>query len=112
MPINRRTTMHVEFGRNSIARGFVRLGSVCALALTLLSAGGLGAAAQAAESANWWDQIPGFGPQTYSRPPSEAPQPDPMDDLRPDSTPWRSDVMIEAIERAIEQYQKIVSAGG
>lgn len=39
-------------------------------------------------------------------------KPEPLEDLRPDSTPWRSDVMLDAMGAAIEQYQKIVGAGG
>src|SRR5262249_14275827 len=33
-------------------------------------------------------------------------------DLRPDATPLRSEIMLEALEGAIQQYQSIVSAGG
>ncbi len=39
-------------------------------------------------------------------------KPDALDDLRPDSTPWRSDIMLNAIAAAMERYQKIVDAGG
>ncbi len=39
-------------------------------------------------------------------------QPDPMNDLRQGNVPLRSDVIIEATERAIERYQEIASAGG
>ena len=35
-----------------------------------------------------------------------------IDDLRPDATPLRSDLMIEALEAAIHRYQRIVSNGG
>jgi hypothetical protein len=35
-----------------------------------------------------------------------------IDDLRPDATPLRSEVMIEALEAAIQRYQRIVSNGG
>jgi murein L,D-transpeptidase YcbB/YkuD len=35
-----------------------------------------------------------------------------MDDLRPDATPLRSEVMIEALEVAIERYQRIAAGGG
>lgn len=37
---------------------------------------------------------------------------EPLQDLRPDATPLRSDVMLDAMAAAIEQYEKIVAAGG
>lgn len=88
-----------------------------ALALVAISAGlvsiGGPASAQAAE-ANWWEQIPGFGPPSYGdrRPDVREKKPDPLDDLRPDSTPFRSEVMLEAMDRAIQRYQQIVAKGG
>src|SRR5262245_28768366 len=39
-------------------------------------------------------------------------QPNQLSDLRPDRTPLRSQDMIEALERAVERYQAIVSRGG
>jgi murein L,D-transpeptidase YcbB/YkuD len=39
-------------------------------------------------------------------------KPEPLEDLRPDQTPWRSDVMLDAMGAAIERYEKIVAAGG
>ena len=36
----------------------------------------------------------------------------PLHDLRPDATPWRSDVMLDAIAAAIERYEQIVASGG
>ena len=87
----------------------------CILALLLVA---LPAYAQAAQ-ANWWEGITGFGHPDYSnrrrddnggdRPQSAA---DPLDDLRPDATPWRSDEMIAAMEDAIQRYQAIAAAGG
>jgi len=58
-----------------------------------------------------WDQLQG---PSYGRGASDAPPPkvDTLDDLRPDATPWRSDVMVNAIAAAIERYQKIVDSGG
>jgi murein L,D-transpeptidase YcbB/YkuD len=57
-----------------------------------------------------WDQIQG---SAYGG--SEAPRvtkPAPPDDLRPNPTPWRSDVMLNAMSAAIDRYQKIVDGGG
>ena len=62
---------------------------------------------------NWWEKITGFGvPGQQARADAGERRPDPMDDLRPDSTPWRSDSMIEGLETAIERYQKIAANGG
>src|SRR5262245_51920600 len=70
-----------------------------------------GALAQGSE-ARWWEQIPGFG--RADRASNEEPRrkPEVIDDLRPDATPLRSEIMLEALEGAIQQYQSIVSAGG
>ena len=74
-----------------------------------------GACAQDAEG-RWWEVIPGFGrPDSQPRRASDE---DPrrraevVDDLRPDATPMRSEVMIEALEGAIDRYQDIVANGG
>ncbi len=113
MPINRGTDVHAECWGSRAKKRFKHLRGACTLALTVLMTGGAGVNSSVAEAQAWWEQIPGFSTPAYnSRPPQEASQPDPMDDLRPDSTPWRSDVMVQSIERAIEHYQQIVSAGG
>ena len=73
------------------------------------------ASAQGAERP-WWQVIPGFGQPDGQ--PRRASDDDPrrrsevLDDLRTDATPWRSDVMIQAMEGAIERYEAIVSRGG
>jgi murein L,D-transpeptidase YcbB/YkuD len=74
-----------------------------------------GASAQGPERP-WWESIPGFGhPDSQPRRTSDE---DPrrrsevLDDLRADAAPWRSDVMIEALEGAIERYEAIASRGG
>ncbi|MEQ1712812.1 MAG: peptidoglycan-binding protein, partial [Hyphomicrobium sp.] len=74
------------------------------------------AVAQAAE-ANWWEQIPGFGAPSYTdkrgdRSEKKERKAESIDDLRPDSTPWRSDVMLQALDGAIKQYEQIVTKGG
>lgn len=68
--------------------------------------------AQAAQEANWWEEL--FkGPGTSSRAPAPARERSKApDDLRPNSTPYRSDIMVEAMERAIERYQAIAAKGG
>jgi L,D-transpeptidase YcbB len=59
-----------------------------------------------------WDQLQGsYGSAPSNNAPVER-KPDQLDDLRPDSTPWRSDVMLNVVSAAIERYEKIVAAGG
>jgi murein L,D-transpeptidase YcbB/YkuD len=63
----------------------------------------------------WWESFPGFGSpdQRYRTSSEEARRkPEPLNDLRPDSTPFRSEAMIEALEAAIERYQTIAASGG
>jgi murein L,D-transpeptidase YcbB/YkuD len=84
------------------------------LALLLLA---VPASTQAAQ-ANWWDGITSFGQPDYTNrrkdDPGDRPQvaADPLDDVRPDATPWRSDEMIAGMEDAIQRYQAIAAAGG
>ena len=64
---------------------------------------------------HWWEVIPGFGHQEKPRRASDEdlrPRAEVLDDLRPDANPWRSDVMIEALEGAVQRYQSIVANGG
>ncbi|MBA2127494.1 hypothetical protein DLM45_14865 [Hyphomicrobium methylovorum] len=58
-----------------------------------------------------WDQLTG---PTFGRGADEAPvrKIEPLDDLRPDSTPWRSDASLNALGGAIQRYEAIVAAGG
>ena len=73
--------------------------------------------AQAAQ-AHWWENLSGFGTggsdQFNGRQSAEPRERkvEPLNDLRPDNTPWRSDTMLDGLEAAIEMYQKIVSSGG
>jgi len=89
--------------------------------LTALVAGTLlalpaGAASAQGTDGNWWEMIPGFG-RADSQPRRTSDE-DPrkrgevVDDLRTDATPLRSDVMVEALEAAIQHYQAIVAHGG
>ena len=89
--------------------------------LTALVAGMLLVAAAGAASAQggegrWWEGIPGFGQSDNQ--PRRASDEEPrrraevVDDLRTDATPLRSDVMILALEAAIQHYQAIVARGG
>lgn len=73
------------------------------------------AGAAVAQDGRWWEAFPGFGGE--DRRPRRASDEEPrrgeaIDDLRPDSTPFRSDAMIEALENAVQRYQRIVANGG
>jgi murein L,D-transpeptidase YcbB/YkuD len=84
--------------------------SVLAFALVVFVA-----RAEAQDSANWWEgafQSPGYGESNRREPSARERQPEILNDLRPDATPWRSDEMLIAIERAITKYEQIVSRGG
>jgi murein L,D-transpeptidase YcbB/YkuD len=60
---------------------------------------------------NWADQIfKGAACQPASE--RRERQVETLNDLRPDSTPWRSDAMVEQIDNAIAQYAQIVQRGG
>ncbi|HRY06779.1 MAG TPA: L,D-transpeptidase family protein [Hyphomicrobiaceae bacterium] len=69
----------------------------------------------------WWEQIPGFGSPSYSnrrervQPAvrrTQEQQADKFEDLRPNATPWLSDVMLASMDKAIERYERIVQRGG
>ena len=71
--------------------------------------------AQAQDSANWWQggfQQPSYDDKARREQALRDRQPEVLNDLRPDATPWRSDEMLIAIERAITKYEQIVSRGG
>ncbi len=70
-----------------------------------------------AQSAEWWEQIPGFGTGYNERRRSEQPRRaeaarETFEDLRPNATPWLSEDMVAAIDSGIERYQRIVERGG
>ena len=82
---------------------------MAAVAYRRLGAGG--------QDGRWWEAIPGFGrPRIASRaaPPTRSPRrgPRPSTICVPTRRPFRSEVMIEALEGAIQRYQRIVANGG
>ncbi len=88
--------------------------------MTGLAAMGLGAsAARAQGSGSWWDGLPGFGRGSSDSRSVQGASTDKrervveaLNDLRVDSTPWRSDQMVENLDVAIARYEKIVARGG
>jgi L,D-transpeptidase YcbB len=59
---------------------------------------------------SWWQSLPWFVNGGNS--PNDKRHLNELQDLRSGSTPLRSEIMIEALEDAIERYQRIVSNGG
>ncbi|HEX5600882.1 MAG TPA: hypothetical protein VFX46_09610, partial [Hyphomicrobiaceae bacterium] len=90
-----------------------RRGLLLGASASLLGLSASAVNAQATE-ARWWESI--FDPQVERRrrrPPSREPSvPVEPNDLRPDATPWRSEVMLRQMDDAIARYQHIVSQGG
>ena len=80
------------------------------IAVAALMSGSLPALAQQ----SWWDNLQTGGPFGSDAPTSERPERkvEPLEDLRPDATPWRSDVMLNAMAGAIQRYEQIVASGG
>jgi murein L,D-transpeptidase YcbB/YkuD len=75
-----------------------------------------GSAHAQGSEARWWEALPGFG-HSEARADQDVGddvhhRTEVIDDLRPNATPMRSDIMLEALEGAIQRYQAIVSAGG
>jgi murein L,D-transpeptidase YcbB/YkuD len=50
--------------------------------------------------------------QTASANPAQRKQQDTLNDLRPNATPWRSEEMLQALEGAIERYERLAAGGG
>jgi L,D-transpeptidase YcbB len=90
------------------ARAIVRRVAVVVLAGFTVVSGGLAAAAEN----DFWNGIPGFGGSMDKPARQTEVKPDTVNDLRPNSVPYRSEAMLEAIDTAYQRYQKIASAGG
>ncbi len=62
----------------------------------------------------WWELFPGFNKPETPRPAAheDRRRPEPLNDLRPDRTPMRSQEMIDALEGAIQRYQTVQNNGG
>ncbi|MGQ0457724.1 MAG: L,D-transpeptidase family protein [Hyphomicrobium sp.] len=102
--------------RHETSRAFAAVHTFLAIILggAILLAG---SSAPARAQDNWWDGVQGGGPfggRDNDRTTTDRPvrQQEPLDDLRTDSTPWRSDVMLDATGAAIERQEKIVASGG
>lgn len=67
-----------------------------------------------ANPTRWWEGLNGSSTSrsTTSGPRTSQSAQAPLEDLRRNAVPWRSDEMLYAIEKAIARYQRIVSKGG
>jgi murein L,D-transpeptidase YcbB/YkuD len=91
-------------------RRFQRLLVLCFTIIALATP----AAAQA-EEANWWESLQSFGSRNFTpreREPERQRRPEELHDLRPDATPWRSDVIIQATSDAIMRFEELARQGG
>ncbi len=88
-----------------------RRGALGRIALTVGAVVGATQPALAQQAENFWDQLFGGQKATASTTASNK-KIEQLNDLRPDSTPWRSDAMIEAIEGAIGRFERIAQKGG
>lgn len=73
------------------------------------------AGAAAAQGSKWWEDLPGFGGgnnRTREASVRPAAEPEKLNDLRPNSVPWRSDEMLQSIDAAIGHYERIAQRGG
>lgn len=86
-----------------------------------LAVTGSGMPTAEAQGAEWWEQLPGFGAPSYNErrarlrdqnEDGKKAEQASFDDLRPDATPWLSDVMLRSIDQAIERYERLVQRGG
>lgn len=77
-----------------------------------LSLGALvaGSGSALAQTPSWVEQI--FKQDVSTTRTEDRKKPETLNDLRPNSVPYRSDAMIEAMEGAIVKYQNIVAKGG
>ncbi|MGH6814570.1 MAG: L,D-transpeptidase family protein [Hyphomicrobiaceae bacterium] len=85
--------------------------------LCLLTAAGYGSAEAQSSDTKWWESLfdaPGSAKRREADAAKHQRQPekDVVRDLREDATPWRSDTMIEQMDKAVARYHKIVARGG
>jgi L,D-transpeptidase YcbB len=85
--------------RRALLRGLSSLALVAGAAPALAQSG-----------ASWAEQI--FGNASARPAADERKKPEVLDDLRPNSVPYRSEAMVEALEAAINRYQALVEKGG
>jgi L,D-transpeptidase YcbB len=97
-----RSDTSVRIGRRQLLAGLS--------SAALLSASGQ---SMAQNASNWWDTLLSGGQKVTAQTAStDLKKPEQLNDLRPDSTPFRSEVMIEAMDAAIQKYERLAATGG
>lgn len=104
--------MPFRFGAGGRKRAMLALTVALSLLMTMVAPEPVRAQA----GGNWWEGIPGFGAPSFGgkSEPTQRPaaKPETLEDLRPNDIPWRSDEMLELIDRGIGKYEKIIAKGG
>ncbi len=77
-----------------------------------LSAMAASASPALAQTPNWVESIFGQSPTDRRGEREDRKKPEALNDLRPNSVPYRSEAMVEALEAAIVRYQAIAERGG
>lgn len=77
-----------------------------------LSAMAASASPALAQTPNWVESIFGQSPTDRRGERDDRKKPEALNDLRPNSVPYRSEAMVEALEAAIVRYQAIAERGG
>jgi L,D-transpeptidase YcbB len=99
-------------GSDNLSPKISRRGVLGRIALTVAAAGAAQPVLAQTSNENWLDKL--FG-AAQSPPPSTAERrnkAEVLNDLRPDSTPWRSEEMLDAIGKAINRFEQIAAKGG
>jgi L,D-transpeptidase YcbB len=74
---------------------------------------GVSHTAMAQCSGNWFEQVlAGCANSAPQNGADERKKPETLNDLRPETTPYRSEIMIEAIDAAIQKYERVAEKGG
>jgi len=85
--------------------------SLIAAAVLVAMAMAFAAVASRSARAQFWSPG-GFGYEDDKPAQRTERKPEPLNDLRPDQTPWRSEAMLDALSAGIERYEKLVASGG
>lgn len=95
-------TRHSDAPEGQIGRRRVLQGLIGGATLAASSA------AFAQDGRPWWERVIDAGrPDRVDVAARPEPRIDSVDDLRPGKTPWRSDVMLDAMDDAIDRFQRI-----
>lgn len=82
------------------------------------AAAGVGSGSASAQEGRWWEAIPGFAiPGNRKREQDRRErerdgESEVLNDLRRSAVPWRSEQMLESMDRAISLYERLAARGG